>query len=83
MDAVVLIVRRQHLSTCDRMLPSGLRHLADELVCRSAAETLVEFGMLAVGDMSYEEGTVSERDRRHGRPVKVGSIVHWQGGRQV
>jgi hypothetical protein len=83
MDAVVLIVRRQHLSTCDRMLPSGLRHLADELVYQSAAETLVEFGMLAVGDMSYEEGTVSGHDHMHGRPVKVESIVRWQGGRRV
>jgi hypothetical protein len=75
MDAVVLIVRRQHLSTYDRMLPNGLRHLADEPGCQSAAGTLVEFGMLAVGDMSCEKDAVNGRDHMHGRSVKVESIV--------
>ena len=81
MDAAVLIVRWQHLSTCDRTLHSGLKYLADGLECQFAAGTLVEFGMLAVDDMSYEEGTVSGHDRMYGRPVKVESIVRWQGER--
>ena len=81
MGAVVLIVRRRHLSTCDRMLPSGLRHLVGELVYQFAAGTLAEFGTLAVGDMSYEEGIVSGFGRMHGKSVKVESIVRWQGER--
>lgn len=83
MDAAMLIVRWQHLSTCDHMLHSGLRYLADGLECQSAAGTLVGSGMLAVDDMSCEEGIVNARDHMHGRFVKAESIVRWQGGRQV
>jgi hypothetical protein len=77
-DATELIVRFQHLSTCDRMLPNGLKHLADEPEYQFVAETLVEFGMSAVGGMRYEKESVSGRDRMRGISAKAVSIVRWQ-----
>jgi hypothetical protein len=83
MAVVVLIVLQQHLSTYDRMLPSGLWHLVDEPGYQSAAGTLVEFDMSAVGDMSCEKDAANGRDHMHGKSAKVESIVHWQGERWV
>jgi hypothetical protein len=76
-DAAVLIVRFQHLSTCDRMLPNGSKHLADEPGYQFAAGILVEFGMSAVGDMRYEKESVNGRDRMRGKFAKAVSIVRW------
>jgi len=74
----VLTVRFQHLSACDRMLPSGSKHLADEPGYQFAAGILVEFGTSAVGDMRCEKEFVNGRDRMRGKFAKVVSIVRWQ-----